>query len=86
MPVNWRRFQAVLKNDRERRWNDEHYVYCVAWRNIRDWVIAQIALYETQIVELPQVFLPFATNKSGKTLYEQVNDGQFLLGEGKAGR
>jgi hypothetical protein len=84
LPVNWQKFQAVLKNDRERRWNDEDYVYRVAWRNIRDWVLAQMALYETQIVELPQVFLPFATTKNGKTLYDQVNDSQFLLGEGNS--
>jgi hypothetical protein len=44
--------------------------------------MAQLALYETQMVELPQVFLPFVTGKGGKTLYEQVSSGQFLLGSG----
>jgi hypothetical protein len=82
LPVQWRRFQGVLKRDRVPRWDDEDYCYRVAWRNIRDWVLAQLALYETQIVELPQVFLPFATDKSGKTLYEQVTSGKFLLGSG----
>jgi hypothetical protein len=80
--VNWRLFQAVLKKDRIRRWDDEDYVYRVAWRNIRDWVLAQMALYETQIVELPQVFLPFAQGKNGKTVYEMVGNG-LLLGDGR---
>lgn len=82
LPVEWRRFQQVLKNDRIKRWDDEDYCYRVAWRCIRDWVLAQLALHETQIVELPQVFLPFAMNRQGKTLYEEVASGQFLLGSG----
>lgn len=83
LPVEWRRFQAVLKRDRVRRFDDEDYCYRVAWRCIRDWVLAQMALYETQMVELPQVFLPFAMSKDGSTLYEQVASGQLLLGGGK---
>ena len=82
LPVEWRRFQAVLKQQRINRWDDEDYVYRVAWRNIRDWVLAQLALYETQIVELPQVFLPFATDSKGETLFEKVQSQQFLLGDG----
>ena len=66
-----------------RRYDEEEYVYRVAWRNIRDWVMAQLALYETEIVEMPQVFLPFATDAKGQTLYEKMVDGKFLLGDGK---
>lgn len=82
LPVNWRLFQAVLKQDRIKRWDDEDYVYRVSWRNIRDWVLAQMALYETQIVELPQVFLPFAQGKNGKTVYEMVGNGLLLGHDG----
>jgi len=90
LPVEWRRFQQVLKNDHELehqgrrsrtkpRYMDEDYVYRVAWRCLRDWVLAQMALYATQIVDMPQIFLPFAVGKGGKTFYEQVMDGKFLL-------
>ena len=82
LPVQWRKFQRVLELQQVRRWDDEDYVYRVAWRNIRDWVMAQLALYETEIVEMPQVFLPFATNAKGQMLYEQVQAGKFLLGPG----
>lgn len=82
LPVNWRLFQAVFKRQRVKRWDDEDYVYRVARRNIRDWVLAQLALYETQMVDIPQIFLPFAVSKNGKTLYEQVQDSPLLLGEG----
>lgn len=82
LPCEWRRFQQVLKNDKVARAADEEYVYRVAWRCIRDWVLAQLALYQTQIVDLPQIFLPFAQDKSGATLYEKVMEGGLLLGDG----
>lgn len=83
LPVNWRLFQEVLRNERVGRWEDEDYCYRVAWRCIRDWVLAQLALFETSMVELPQVFLPFVTSNDGQTLYERVASGQFLLSDGK---
>lgn len=82
LPVNWRRFQQVLVNDGVSRSGDEDYVYRVAWRNIRDWVLAQLALYQTEIVEMPQIFLPFAVGENNETLYEKVKGSQFLLGSG----
>ena len=83
LPVNWQKFQRVLRVQDVRHWDDEEYVYRVAWRNIRDWVMAQLALYETEIVEMPQVFLPFATDAKGQTLYEKVAQSKFLLGDGR---
>ena len=62
--------------------DEEEYVYRVAWRNIRDWVMVQLALYETEIVEMPQVFLPFATDAQGQTLYDKMRSGELLLGDG----
>lgn len=82
LPVEWQKFQVVMKRQNIKRWNDEEYCYRVAWRCLRDWVLAQLAIYETQIVELPQIFLPFAMGNDGKTLYEKVVDGRFLLGSG----
>ena len=52
----------------------------MAWRNIHDWVMAQLALSETEIVEVPQVFLPLATNAQGQTLYDKMLNGKLLLG------
>ena len=83
LPVNWRKFQKVLKEQGVSRSDDEDYCYRVAWRDIRDWVLAQMALYETSMVEMPQVFLPFATDDQGQTLYDKISKGQFLLGSGE---
>jgi len=44
--------------------------------------MAQLALYETEMIEMPQVFLPFATDAKGQTLYDKMLNGKFLLGPG----
>ena len=54
----------------------------VAWRIIKDWVEAQMAIVATKMVTLPQVFLPYAVNKNGQTLYQIVAENpQLLLGD-----
>lgn len=55
-----------------------------AWRNVRDWVLAQMAIIEAGQVEVDQVFLPYLTDNRGRTLYEAYRDGQLALGDGEA--
>lgn len=54
-----------------------------AWRNIKDWIDAQMALVDTEMVEIDEVFLPYILNKNGTTLYESFINNQLLLGEGE---
>lgn len=52
-----------------------------AWRIVKDWVEAQMALVETQMVTTQDVFLPYAVMTNGKTLAEHVRQSpDFLLG------
>ena len=54
-----------------------------SWRIVKDWVEAQMALVETQMVTTSQVFLPYAIMKNGMTLSEHIAQRpDFLLGEG----
>ncbi|MEA4947072.1 MAG: hypothetical protein VB058_05865 [Oscillospiraceae bacterium] len=53
-----------------------------AWANIRDWVLAQLALIESCDVPVDQVFLPYLSNGHGKTLYDVYASGQLQLGDG----
>jgi hypothetical protein len=48
-----------------------------AWRILKDWVRAQIALIQTEQVEIQQVFLPYLQLNNGKTLYQSLNEGGF---------
>jgi hypothetical protein len=79
LPANWRAYQAVLRQQRVPKWRDEEYVYRVAWRCVRDWVLAQLALHETRMVELAQVFFPFATAGQGRTVYQALRAGQLQI-------
>ena len=54
-------------------------VYRTAWANIRDWVTAQMALIDTEMVRIEQVFLPYMVNKQGQTYFDVLKEKQFLL-------
>lgn len=52
----------------------------VAWRILKDWVEAQMALIEIDMVKMEQIFLPYAIiGDSGQTVYEKLESRQFLL-------
>ena len=83
LPCEWRKFQQVLKNQGVKRWDEDEYAYRVAWANLKDWVLAQMALYESEMVDMPQIFLPFAVKDDGHTLYEaMMKTPELLLGNG----
>jgi hypothetical protein len=61
----------------------EDHARNVAWRVVKDWVEAQLAIIETRMVTTAQVFLPYAVTANGQTLYEYIgHNTQLLLGEG----
>lgn len=57
--------------------NDTDQARRVGWRILKDWIEAQLAIVETQMVELSQVFLPYAQSDNGQTLYERIVDKNF---------
>lgn len=48
-----------------------------AWRNIKDWVEAQMALIETGQAPLEQIFLPYMLNDAGETFYHALAETGF---------
>lgn len=61
------------------RYRTRAHAIRVAWRIVKDWVAAQMAILETEMVRMEQVFLPYMVSESGKTLYETMVEKQFLL-------
>lgn len=55
----------------------------IAWRILKDWVRAQMAILETGMVQMEQIFLPYMVTKDNKTLYEAMIDKKFYLTEGE---
>lgn len=84
LPCETSRVLEVMKHDgTPRSLLTKAHAQRVAWRIIKDWVEAQMAIVQTNMVTLPQVFLPYAVSKDGTTLYEIVaSRPELLLGRG----
>lgn len=54
----------------------------IAWRNIKDWISAQVALVETEQATMDELFLPKLVDRNEHTLYEVFQSGRLMLGEG----
>jgi len=57
----------------------------VAWRILKNWVEAQMAILETEMVKMEQIFLPYMMVGEKRTLYEAMVDSRFQLSQGKEG-
>jgi hypothetical protein len=47
----------------------------VAWRIVKDWVEAQMALVQAEQAELAEVFLPYAVRRDGRTFFQHFMEG-----------
>ena len=86
LPCDWRPVYKILQNDNKipRANKTEEQAVRTAWRIVKDWVEAQMALVETQMVSIGEVFLPYAVMRDGRTLAQTVQSNPgFLLGDGK---
>ena len=65
------------------RYRNRQQAVRVAWRIVKDWVAAQMALLETDMVKMEQIFLPYMVVEDDLTLYETMANRQFLITMGK---
>lgn len=93
LPANADRVEAVLlqqlASSRYRQWDTQYQeqrkakikeqAYRVAWRILKDWIRAQMAILETEMVTIDQIFLPYMEVDQGKLLYEAMRDHRFQI-------
>ena len=78
LPANIPAVEKVLQNQfRRGRFVNTEQATRVGWRILKDWVEAQLALIQTGMVSVEQVFLPYAQNEQGQTVYEVMLAGKF---------
>ena len=65
------RQRVMATNERARR----EQAYRTAWRIIKDWVEAQMALLETEMVDFEEVFMPYILS-GRETLYQALSEGR----------
>lgn len=77
LPANVDAVQKVLTRQKVKC--DREQAERVAWRILKDWVEAQMAILESEMVQLDEIFLPYMVNNSGQTLFEAYRNNQLLL-------
>jgi hypothetical protein len=85
LPCDWKPVLEIMKRDPKipRNLKNELQAVRTSWRIVKDWVEAQMALVETQMVTTQDVFLPYAVMADGRTLSQHAQTNpSFLLGQG----
>lgn len=79
LPANVDAAYAVLKKQKVKcNWEQAERV---AWRIIKDWIEAQMAILESEMVQMDEIFLPYMLDSSGQTLFEAYRRNQLMLGD-----
>lgn len=78
LPANTDSVHLVLLNQKVKV--DKEQAARVAWRIVKDWVDAQMAILESEMVKMDEIFLPYMiADKTGNTLYQLYNNNQLCL-------
>lgn len=85
LPVDAAAVLKVMERDPKIPRHQCHHAQAVrvAWRILKDWVRAQMALLETDMVRMEQIFLPYMITPDGRTLYEGMVEKKFYLTGGE---
>ena len=80
LPSRWQGvWKSLNDSTAEKRYKSEEQARRVAWRIIKDWCEAQLAIIEAGAAELTEVFLPYLVSpQSGRTLFEEFKSGNLL--------
>jgi hypothetical protein len=76
-----RKTSAIFRRGNKKEMDEQ--AYRVAWRNILDWVEAQMALLEIEMARIEEIFLPYMVNSTGETFFERIEQRGFLLEAGE---
>ena len=79
LPANVDAVHRVLTSQKVKC--DREQAERVAWRILKDWVEAQMAILESQMVQIDEIFLPYMVDNTGSTVYELYQNKQLYLPE-----
>ncbi len=80
LPTRADRVLAVLHRQKVKC--DREQAERVAWRILKDWIEAQMAILESEMVTLDEIFLPYVV-QGDRTLYQVFQEKQMLLTGGE---
>ena len=81
LPINIDGVYDVIQGERKvpKRLKTYDQASRIAWRIVKDWIEAQIAIIEAGQAELQEVFLPYAQNSRGETVYQRLVATEFKM-------
>lgn len=77
LPVNAEPVLRIIKKDPKvpQRLKTLEQAHNIAWRIMKDWLEAQMALIATEMVTIDQVMLPYMRSIDGGTFYDAYRSG-----------
>ena len=81
LPCRWKATHNILNSSKgiAVKHRTEEQAIRTSWRIIKDWVDAQMALVELELVDIEEVFLPYALINNKQTVYDGFKDVGFKL-------
>lgn len=83
LPANVAGVYAAIQKDRAvpPRYKDKAQAHRIAWRILKDWIEAQVALIECGMASLDEVMLPYMLGPTGDTFAQlyRANQGQLAI-------
>jgi hypothetical protein len=79
LPANTQGVFKALKSDNKvpKRLKTREQAAKVAWRILKDWIEAQLAIVDAEMADMTEVFLPYAQNDNGQTVYQALEQNGF---------
>ena len=77
---NYRSYDKKYQEEKAKKIADQ--AYRVAWRILKDWIDAQCAIIESDMVKIEQVFFPYMTLKDGTTMFQAFEQKHLTLPPG----
>lgn len=77
LPANTEAVFAVLTKQKVKC--DRAQAARVAWRIIKDWVEGQMAILESEMVQMEEIFLPYMVDNRGRTVFQMYRENQLML-------
>lgn len=80
LPIHREKVLAVLKRQRvQPKYLTLEQAERVAWRIVKDWIEAQVAIIQTEMVTIDQVMLPYMRTEDGRTVFQRYQQNQLLI-------
>jgi hypothetical protein len=76
LPVNPEGVFDALYNQKgvEKKYKTREHARLVAWRILKDWIEAQLAIVEANQAKMVEVFLPYALDNKGLTFFQAFEE------------